>query len=411
MNSQTPDHDDPIHQAMEASLKGMRPDDTTPERWAPKGGTQGPVIKKGTVVSVTSKDVFVTLGAAVQGVCPAAEFAEPPTAGQSFDFVLRGAEGDLWLLSRSVGAVVEAGEDLQVGSQVSAKVVGANTGGLELKVGTRQAFMPASHVSLERVEDLSSFIGQALVCEVIEIDKGRKRLLLSRRVILAREREAARSKIVATLGVGQIVRGTVKKLESFGAFVDVGNGTEGLLHVSNISRRRVNNPGDVLKVGQQIEVVVLEIKENGKRIGLGMKQLEPNPWDNIQERIKINSTVHGKVTRLANFGAFVELEPGLEGLAHISQLSNGRVRRPQDAVRVGEECEFRVVAIDAEQQRLGLSRLDEKGRILGAPDQEADEKEVEEVVRQHREVREKPAPEKRGGTNLGDLLRKAMKND
>jgi small subunit ribosomal protein S1 len=404
MTSQTPEHDDPIHQAMEASLQQMKLSDTTPERWAPREGRAGPVVKQGTVVSVTDKDVFVELGPAVQGVAALAEFAEPPEVGQTFDFVMRGAEGDLWLVSRSSSpAAIEAGEPVAVGAQVQAKVVGANTGGLELKVGNRPAFMPASHIGLERVEELSSFINQTLVCEVIEIDKSRKRLLLSRRVILAREREQARSKSVASLQVGQIVKGTVRRLEGFGAFVEIGAGTEGLLHVSNISRSRVENPADVLKVGQQIEVVILDIKEGGKRIGLGMKQLEPNPWDDIAERMKPGTMVRGKVTRVTNFGAFVEIEPGLEGLAHISQLSNSRIRRATDAVRVGDTYEFRVVAVEPDQERLGLSRLDGKGAVIGAQE-EAPQEEIEQVVRQQPEQR------KSGGTNLGDLLRRAMKD-
>ena len=407
MNPQTPDHDDPIHQAMEASLKGMKLKDTAPERFARREPAQrGPLVRPGKIVSVTDKDVFVEMAPTVQGVCALAEFGNPPVVGESHEFVLRSAKDGLWLLSRSQSqTAVEAGQDIDVGAQIQAKVVGVNTGGLELKVGNRHGFMPLSHIALERVEDPNPYIGQTILCEVIEVEKSKKRLLLSRRVILAREREAHRSQLVATLGPGMVMKGVVKRLESFGAFVDIGNGTEGLLHVSNISRSRVNHPSEALKVGQAVEVVVLDVKEGGKRIGLGMKQLEPNPWDDLESRIRVDSVVKGKVMRLAPFGAFVEIEPGLEGLVHISQLSNARVRRAGDSLKVGDVYEFRVVKIEAEEQRLGLSRLDSKGHVIGgeAGQEEAEEKEVREYV--------KPEVQKeRRGTNLGDLLRKVVKD-
>ena len=336
----------------------------------------------------------------MQGVVSLREFDEPPEVGSTQRFTLRGREDDLWLLSVRGAIEIAAWQDLQPGSLVKARVSGQNTGGLELKIGKHDAFMPASHVSLDRDDDPSAYIGQTLTCEVLEVDSGRKRVVLSRRKVLGRERDEARRETAGRLHTGMVLTGKVTRIESFGAFVDVGGGLEGLLHVSNISHKRVENPEDVLEKGKEVEVKVLEIKEGGKRIGLGMKQLEPDPWEGITERIPIDSVHNGTVTRLADFGAFVELQPGLEGLLHVSQLGTGeRVRRIQDVLKVGQEVSVRVLSIDTSQGRMSLSRLDSRGAILGS----------EEAVEAH--VIDAVLARSSGqgiSTNLGDLFKKAL---
>ncbi|MBL8897003.1 MAG: S1 RNA-binding domain-containing protein [Planctomycetes bacterium] len=357
--------------------------------------------KSGTVVRVTKDEVFVELGPRMQGIIALAHFETPPSEGQVFDFVLHGMKDDLWVLSRRDAQVLVSPSDIEVGKLVKAKVVGFNTGGLELKVGNVNAFMPASQVDLHHVEDLASFGGQTLLCKVLEFEnKGkRSRVTLSRRAVLAAERDVALKESVATLQPGQVVTGKVTRLEPFGAFVEIAPGVEGLLHVSNLSRQRVEDPSKVLSVGQSIQAQITEIQKGGKRIGLSMKALEANPWDEVAARYAEGTVVKGKVTRVAEFGAFLEVEKGIEGLVHISQLSSERVNRINDAVKVGQEFPVRVVSVDAERERLSLSRLDETGHLIGSEDA-VDAAEIGQVLKKTQE-----APR---GMSLGSLFKKAL---
>jgi len=359
-------------------------------------------LQRGTIVGVSGQDVFVELGPRMQGVISLSEFETAPKIGESFDFTLRGREEDLWLLSRREALEIAAWDEVEVGSLVKARVTGVNTGGLELKLGPVAAFMPASHVSLQREEDLSAYLNQTLLCQVLEIARERKRVVLSRRAVLEREREDARAETLEALAAGSVVRGKVTRIEKFGAFVEIAKGVEGLVHVSNLSRQRVEDPNDVVKIGQDVEAFVLEIKEGGKRIGLSLKALEPDPWDEVNDRYHEGAIVEGKVVRLMDFGAFVELEPGIDGLIHVSQLSRERVNRVKDAVKIGEELAVRVLSVDAVAQRISLTRLDEHGALLGS-EEAADAGAVREVLEG---TADRPL-----GTNLGSLFRKALGED
>jgi ribosomal protein S1 len=336
----------------------------------------------------------------MQGVVSAREFDEdaPPKVGDAHSFTLHGKEDDLWLLSRREAQSIAAWNELEAGALVKARVSGQNTGGLELKIGKHDAFMPASQVSMGREEDLSKFMGQTLVCQVLEIDKNRKRVVLSRRKVLEKELSEARGEVAGRLSPGATISGTISRVESFGAFVDIGGGLEGLVHVSNMSRKRVEKPDEFVKKGQQVQVMVLEIKEGGKRVGLGMKQLEPDPWVDIEQRLGIDSVVAGSVTRVVDFGAFVEIEPGVEGLLHVSQLGKDRVRRAADVIKVGEEVSVRIVDIDVSAGRLSLSRLDSRGAVIGS-EESVDASTIDQAL-----------ASSSGGisTNLGDLFKKAM---
>jgi ribosomal protein S1 len=388
-----------LNNEIDAALEGVNLQDMEPETGAGRKA-DGPRLHSGTVVAVTGDDVFVELGPLMQGVAKIAEFAEPPAEGAVFEFALRGKEDDLWLLSRKEAQVLASWREMAPGQLVKATVTGQNTGGLELKVGPISAFMPASHVDLKRIEDFSPLFGETLLCEVLEVNPEKKRVLLSRRSVLESEREQARSETMDTLTAGQVVRGKVARVESFGAFVEIAPGVEGLMHVSNISRKRVENPADVLEVGATVEVMILDIKEGGKRIGLGMKQLERNPWDDAEQRYREQTVVTGKVTRLMEFGAFVEIEDGLEGLLHVSQLLHGqRVNRPGDVVSVDEEVTVRVLSVDGVSERISLSRLDERGAVLGS-EEALDAGDLDQVIE---DSRQRPS-----GLNLGSLLRKAL---
>jgi 4-hydroxy-3-methylbut-2-enyl diphosphate reductase len=277
-----------------------------------------------------------------------------------------------------------------------------NTGGLEVKVGTNRGFIPASQVAIGRVEDLSTLLNETLVCQVLELDRGRGKLVLSRRAVLATEADAARTEAMGSLTAGVKVQAKVIKIEAFGAFCEITPGVEGLMHISNYSHIRVEDLNEHIKVGEELRLMVLEITEGGKRIALGKKQLEANPWDGITSRHAEDSLVTGKVTRIMDFGAFVEVEPGVEGLVHVSKLATGRIANVSNVVSVGEELTVRITEIDEIGRRLSLSRLDASGALLGsdeATDTDAVKKTLEDNV---------SAPR---GLDVGALLRRAMTDE
>jgi ribosomal protein S1 len=392
----------PIDSEIEAALAGVdlqALDAEAPAGGGPRGERQR-ALRRGTVVGVDANDVFVELGPREQGVISRTEFDEPPEVGAVLEFSVRGEEDGLLLLSRREAKELAAWDELEVGSLVQARATGVNTGGLELKIGPLAAFMPASHVGLAREEELGRHLGQTMLCQVLEIDRGRKRVVISRRAVLEAERDQARAEAADSLTVGGVVRGKVTRIEKFGAFVEVARGLEGLVHVSNVSRKRVEDLEEVLKVGQEVEALVTEIKEGGRRIGLSMKALEPDPWDEVPHRYHEGTIVEGRVVRVADFGAFAELEPGVDGLVHVSQLSRDRIGRVQEAVKVGDTFPVRVLSVDAHAQRISLSRLDEHGSLLGT-EEAADAGAVREMIQ---------GSQQGGalGTNLGDLFRKAL---
>jgi ribosomal protein S1 len=400
MTPPVPKEDD-LSREIEKALEGVNLQELGEGgRAAPRGPSKGDRLFEGVVAGVHGDDVIVDLGPRMQGVVSLREFDEPPTVGDRHRFLLRGREEELWLLSLRDAKELASWEDLAPGAHVKARVSGQNRGGLELKIGSHDAFMPASQVALGRQEDLAGFIGQTLVCEVLEIDRERNRVLLSRRSVLERERAEERKESLGKLHPGLVLKGKVTRIEAFGAFVDVGGGLEGLVHVSNLSRKRIQVPADHVTIGQEVEVQVLDIKDGGKRIGLGMKQLEPDPWVGIADRLGTDSVHNGLVTRLTEFGAFVEIEPGIEGLVHVSQFGKERVRRPSDVTKVGERFPVRVLSVSPTEQRISLSRLDPRGAVLGSEDS-VESNVIDEVLSSHQG--EKPV-----GTNLGALFQKAL---
>jgi ribosomal protein S1 len=355
-----------------------------------------PPLYPAIVAGISGDDVVVELTPRVQGCVPRSEFDAVPPPGTPLRVTLAGREEGTWILSVKEAKQLAAWDELEVGSLVKGTVYGLNKGGLELKLGQSRAFMPASQVALEHVEDLAAFAGQTLVCEVLEIDREKRRVVVSRRAVLERERKASRQSATEKLAVNTIVRGRVARLESYGAFVDLG-GVEGLLHVSNLAHRRVEHPEELLKLGQELEVVVISIEEGGKRIGLSRKLLEPDPWDSLAERFRPDQIIQARVRRLTNFGAFLELEPGIEGLLHVSQLG-GRARDPGQAVKVGEDVTVRIQSLDPHQKRISLTRLAPNGALLGSEEAAAGA-DVAEVLGEARAL----------STNLGALLGKALK--
>jgi predicted RNA-binding protein with RPS1 domain len=317
----------------------------------------------GHVVAVSREDVFVELGGREQGTVPLRQFAEPPEPGAELTVaVVRfNAEEGFYEL-RLPGAAANVGDwsDIEEGMTVEVMVTGHNAGGLECEVNHIRGFIPISQISLYRVEDLAQFVGQKMTCVVTEANPERRNLVVSRRAVLEREREEARRTLFESLAPGQVHEGIVRKLMDFGAFVDLGSGVDGLLHVSELGWGRVHHPSQVLEEGQRIKVRILKVNPENRRISLGYRDMLANPWDDVGRKYPVNTVVTGKVVKLMDFGAFVELEPGIEGLVHISELDHKRVWRVADVVAEGQEVEVLVKSIDKENQRISLSIKDAK---------------------------------------------------
>jgi small subunit ribosomal protein S1 len=339
-------------------------------------GESGP--KKGRVISVHGPDVFVEVpGGRSQGVLSMMQFPDgPPAPGTEVDIQIEGYDqaNGLLILTRRGAAVLADWSSVAAGQTVEGRVTAVNKGGLEVDVNGIRGFMPISQIDLYRVENADQFINQRLLCLVTEVNPAEHNLIVSRRALLEKESEENREKLWAELAEGQVREGVVRSVRDFGAFVDLG-GADGLLHVSEMSWTRVQDPASVVQPGQSIKVVVLRVDREKRKISLGLKQLLASPWDTVDEKYPGGKIVPGKVTRLAEFGAFVEIEPGIEGLIHISELAPGRVRRVADVVQLGQDVQVMILRVDQEQKRVSLSL---KGALSEEPESAEDDTTEEE---------------------------------
>ncbi len=376
------------------------------EQAGPAGTGAGPAapgaatgFREGVVTHVGQEDVFLEFGPREQGVVPLTQFSENPEVGARLKVHVDGfdAKEGLFLCSMRRGVQAAEWATLEKGAVLMGHVMSVNKGGLDLRVGNLSAFLPASQIALERVENLEALIGQTFPVEVVEADRERHRIVVSRRGILGREREEKRASAVKTLLPGSVVEGRVTKVEPFGCFVDLG-GIEGLVHVSQLAWKRVEKPDEVVKAGDRIKVQVLEVSEDGRRISLSKKALDEDPWLAWTAAHPVGSLVEGLVTRLAPYGAFVQVADGLEGLAHVSQLAPHQVRSAKEVLHEGQKVTVRVAQVDAAQRRIGLSLLTERGDRL--TDDVADTATIREVQAKARAAAPEPT--------LGDLLRKAL---
>lgn len=356
---------------------------------------------EGLVTAVGQSDVFVEFGTRKQGVLPCDQFTDLPEVGTRIKVFVESYDPKESLFLCSLRRGVQAGEwdGLEVGAILMGEVKAVNKGGLELQAGLLSAFLPVSHIELDRVEDMEPYIGQRMEVEAVEVDRERRRLVVSRRAILARQRDQKRSEAVETMHAGAVVPGTVTRIEKFGAFVDIG-GVEGLLHVSQMSWKRVEDPADHVTVGDEMQVQILEIKEEGKRISLSTKILQEDPWNTFVRDNPPGAIVPGKITRIQTYGAFVEVADGVEGLAHVSQLSSDHINTPKDVVRLGQDISVRVHEIDTERKRIGLSLLTERGDLLTAD--VADDGTIRDILNRS------SADDSELNPTLGDLLKKAL---
>jgi ribosomal protein S1 len=337
---------------------------------APSGG-QG---KRGKILTVRGGDVFVDVpGGRSQGVIPATQFPEGiPPVGTEIDIHIEGydAANGLLLLSRRGAAIQADWSTVAAGMIVEARVTETNKGGLSVDVNGIRGFMPISQIDLYRVENAEQFVNQRLRCVVTEVNPEERNLVVSRRALLEKEREETRDKLWQELAEGQVREGIVRSVRDFGAFVDLG-GVDGLVHISEMSWSRVQDATTVVQPGEKVKVVVLKVDRERRKVGLGLRQLMPSPWDNIASKYPPSAVVPGKVTRTAEFGAFVELEPGVEGLVHISELAPQRVRRVTEIVQPGQEVQVTVLRVDPQQRKISLSlKAGAKAEEVGEPDEE-----------------------------------------
>ena len=317
-------------------------------------------LRRGRISAIRGEDVFIDVTGdtgKLQGVVPLQQFDRPPRLGSIMDFVvdhIDEAQG-LMFLSREGAISRTTWDTIHKGSVVEARVTGHNKGGLELElVGSIRAFMPASQIDLNHVEDFEQFAGQKLEATVTEVDRKHKKVMLSRRAHLETTRKQSKEKLMATLEVGQVLDGKVSNVVEYGAFIDIG-GVDGLCHVSDLSYSHVNKPGDVVKQGDPVQVKVLKIDKNKGRIALGMKQVTPDPWDTATADIKVGEQITGTVIRTANFGAFIAVGEGVEALLPISEISWKRIGKCEDVISVGQALNLKVLTFDPKKKKMSLS--------------------------------------------------------
>jgi small subunit ribosomal protein S1 len=353
------------------------------------------------VIRIHNDDIFFVLDGRNEGIASLRLFKEAPELGSIHEVIIVGYDADNGLYNVTVpGAAVAVSDwnDIQEGSIVDAKITAANTGGLECMVNNIRGFIPASQISTYRVENLAQFVDERMRCVVTEANPNRQNLVLSRRAMMEREKEAARTETLANLKVGDVKEGTVRSLRDFGAFVDIG-GVDGMIHISKMSWDRIKHPSEVLEEGQKVRVKVDTIDTETGKIGLSYRDEGEHPWNDIEARFPLGSTVKGVVTRLANYGAFVKLAPGVEGLLHISELAHHRVVRVQNHVSEGQEVEVKVLEVDKPTQRISLS-LKANMQPPEPKDKKPDQPEVEEERREP--VNKQRRATLRGGTDRGN---------
>ncbi|MBI1311257.1 S1 RNA-binding domain-containing protein [bacterium] len=314
---------------------------------------------QGIIQSVHGDDVFVDLGVRIPGILQVRQFegTEPPEVGKQIQVVVRKVDENEGLITVNLPSGKQKGgnwDAIEAGQIVDCMVNKTNKGGLEVTVGSIRGFLPAGQIDLKYVDNLDSYVGQKLTVKITEANAKKRNLVVSRRALLLEERREAAKDFWENIEEGAEFTGTVKTIKDYGVFVDLG-GADGFLHIGQISWTHIKHPNEVLSEGQQIEVKVSKLEKEKKRIGLTMKGLTQNPWEVAAERYIPESTVTGKVTRTTDFGAFVELEPGIEGLIHISELDWKRVRRASDVVTEGSEISAKVLEFDANRRRISLS--------------------------------------------------------
>ena len=316
-------------------------------------------IRTGRIANIGSQDVLIDFGGKSLGAMPLAEFAKGETyqIGDEIEVMIVDGESRNGLLevSRRRARQAKLMDTIQAGMIMEGLVTGMNKGGLEVDIQGLRGFIPASQVDLRFMKDISSLFGQTVKAEVTKYDADAGEIVLSRRNYQLKESAERKEQMLGELEVGQVRRGKVRSLSEFGAFVDIG-GVDALLHISDMSWGRVNKPEDVVKVGDEIECKIIKVNKEKKKISLSLKQTLPDPWSQVQEKYQVGTKLSGRVVRMQDFGAFVEIEPGIDGLLPVSELSwTRRVRHPSEMVKEGDVVEVAIIGVDTEKKRISLS--------------------------------------------------------
>ena len=367
---------------------------------------EGDVVK-GKVVRIDKDEVLVDIGYKSEGVIPSTELsirksvdpADEVELGEEIDALVltkEDAEGRLVLSKkrarfekawRRIEAAAESGEP------VEGSVIEVVKGGLILDLGVR-GFLPASLVDIRRVHNLDEFLGQTLECKVIELNRSRNNVVLSRRAVLEEERKEVREQILGRLEPGQVVEGKISNIVDFGAFVDL-DGIDGLIHISELSWSHVNHPSEVVSIGDTVRIKVLDIDRDRQRISLGLKQTQEDPWQRVISTHRSGDVLEGTVTKVVAFGAFVEILPGVEGLVHISELADHHVESPSEVVEPNSKLNVKILEIDEERRRLSLSIKRVEGQNMPMGD-------LGEQIEASAEASDDEEPEPAGPVGAGD---------
>jgi small subunit ribosomal protein S1 len=362
-------------QAIEESLKDFKDGD----------------LVEGTIVKVDRDEVLLDIGYKSEGVIPAKELSirqdvdpsEIVSVGQHIEALVlqkEDKEGRL-ILSKKRAQYERAWsnieETMRRGETIKGPVIEVVKGGLILDIGLR-GFLPASLVELRRVRDLHPYVGQILECKIIELDRNRNNVVLSRRAFLEESQSEGRKKFLESLRKGERRRGTVSSIVNFGAFVDIGGGVDGLVHVSELSWKHVDHPSEVVSVGQEVDVEVLDVDLDRERVSLSLKATQEDPWREFERKHQTGEVIDGQVTKLVPFGAFVRVGEGIEGLVHISELSDQHVESPEQVVQVGQQARVKVVDVDVPRRRISLSirRVAEEPEVVPEPEIQAESTEA-----------------------------------
>jgi small subunit ribosomal protein S1 len=377
-------------------------------------------LREGVIVEIRPSELLVNVGSKRDGVVPQSDLArlEPEFVknlheGQTVDVVISKQPDDDGIFVLSMADALQqrdwirAQELMDNGEITTHKVVGYNKGGLTVEFNHLRGFVPASHIvdmprnlsEDQRRVELENRIGQKMRLKVIEVERRRRRLVMSESLAEREYQAQRREELFKTLKVGDIITGEVRSLRPFGAFVDIGGG-DGLLHVSEIGWSNINHPHEALEVGQTIDVQVIRIDPDNQRIGLSRKRLLANPWDTVEERYKPGDIIDTTITRIVDFGAFAELEPGIEGLIHISEIADIAVAEPLKTIRVGDEVKAKVLRVDRKRQRVGLSLRQadgNEGRMSGNEDRDEDTEQGEDNTSAESDIGENNIEERNAG--------------
>ena len=326
-------------------------------------------VVNGTVVGVTDRDVIINIGFKSDGLVPLNEFRDQPElkAGDEVEVYIEEQENVLGqlILSRRKAKIVRAWENIQEALDKDLVIEGfvkrRTKGGLIVDIYGVESFLPGSQIDVKPIRDFDVFVGKKMEVKVVKINYTNDNVVVSHKVLIEKDLEQQKAEILNNLEKGQVLEGVIKNMTNFGVFIDLG-GVDGLLHITDISWGRINHPEEVLSLDETVKVVVLDFDEDKKRISLGMKQLTPHPWDSLPSEIEIGSKIKGKIVNVADYGAFLEIMPGVEGLIHVSEMSwSQHLRNPQDFINIGDELEAVVLTLDREERKmsLGIKQLTE----------------------------------------------------